>query len=109
MLVEALTSGLCGFGRKDVPGRWGATVFLMIIDPDAFGGREAFIAESSWLAKACMKTEPLDPDNPVRLPGHAALAKKRSYLKNGLVLEAGIMPALEKWSESLGVPLPAPM
>ena len=109
LLVEALTSGLCGFGRKDAPGRWGASVFLLMIDPGALGGREAFVAETSWLAEACLKSEQLDAEHPVRLPGHAALAKKRSYLKTGLELEAGIMPALEKWSVSLGVPLPSPI
>jgi LDH2 family malate/lactate/ureidoglycolate dehydrogenase len=109
LLVEALTSGLCGFGRKDAPGRWGATVFLMIIDPDAFGGREAFTAESSWIAEACLKAAPLHKNNPVRLPGQSALAKKRHSLKHGLELEPTIMPALEKWSSTLGEPVPAPI
>lgn len=109
LLVEALTSGLCGFGRKDRPGRWGATVFLMMIDPDALGGRQQFLQEATWMADACRKAEPLNPDRPVRLPGQAALAKKRAQLQSGVVLEPGILPSLEKWSDSLGVPLPAPI
>jgi len=109
LLVEALTSGLCGFGRKDTPGRWGATVFLLMMDPGALGGREEFIAESTWIAEACLKADPLDKDNPVRLPGQAALAKKRRCLESGLELEPGIIPALEKWSATLGVPVPAPL
>jgi L-lactate dehydrogenase len=109
LLVEALTSGLCGFGRKDRPGRWGATVFLMLINPNAFGGREAFTAESSWIAEACLKTDPLNKNKPVRLPGQAALAKKRHDLKHGIELEPGIMPALEKWSSTLGEPVPTPI
>lgn len=109
LLVEALTSGLCGFGRKDAPGRWGASVFLMIIDPGAFGGREAFTAESTWMAEACLNADPLDKNKPVRLPGQAALAKKRGCLKDGVELEPGIMPSLKKWSDALGVALPVPM
>ena len=109
LLVEALTSGLCGFGRKDTPGRWGATVFLMIIDPDAFGGREAFMAETSWIAEACLQADPLDKRNPVRLPGQAALARKRHSLKHGLELEPGILPVLEKWSSGLDEPVPIPI
>jgi L-lactate dehydrogenase len=109
LLVEALTSGLCGFGRKDTPGRWGATVFLMMIDPNSFGGREAFMAESSWVADACLKADPLDKNKPVRLPGQAALAKKRHCRKHGVELEPGIMPALKKWSLALGVPFPGPI
>ena len=109
LLVEALTSGLCGFGRKDSPGRWGATVFLMIIDPDAFGGREAFTEESSWIAEACLKAAPLHKNNPVRLPGQSALSKKRHSLKHGVDLEPTIMPALDKWSSTFGEPVPTPI
>ena len=108
LLVEALTSGLCGFGRRDKPGRWGATVFLMMIDPEALGGRERFVEETSWIAKACLDGEPIECDNPVRLPGQSALAKKRRYLKDGVELEPGILPALEKWSAALGVAVPEP-
>jgi L-lactate dehydrogenase len=109
LLVEALTSGLCGFGRKDQPGRWGATVFLMIINPDALGGRRQFLKETSWLAAACLNAEPLDPNQPVRLPGQAALARKRTQLENGVALEPGIFPVLEEWSGKLGVALPQPI
>ena len=109
LMVEALTSGLCGFGRKDSPGRWGATVFLMMIDPDALGGRQAFVEEATWLAEACRKAEPLDEDHPVRLPGQAALARKHACLLNGLMLEPEIMPALTAWSQKLGVALPEPI
>jgi LDH2 family malate/lactate/ureidoglycolate dehydrogenase len=109
LLVEALTSGLCGFGRKDTPDRWGATVFLMMMDPGALGGREEFITEATGIAEACLKADPLDKDHPVRLPGQAALAKKRRYLERGLELEPGIIPALGKWSTTLGVPVPTPL
>jgi L-lactate dehydrogenase len=106
LLVEALTSGLCGFGRKDAPGRWGATVFLMLINPDALGGLELFQEEASWLAEACLNAEPLDPDNPVRLPGQAALARKNDYLEKGVVLESGILPSLQQWAVRLATPMP---
>jgi LDH2 family malate/lactate/ureidoglycolate dehydrogenase len=109
LLVEALTSGLCGFGRKDKPGRWGATVFLIMVNPEAFGGRERFMQESSWIARACLDAEPLDHKNPVRLPGQAALEKKRQYLETGVALEPGILPSLENWSAKLGIPMPRPI
>jgi len=109
LLVEALTSGLCGYGRKDKPGRWGATVFLMMINPEALGGRDRFVKETTWIAETCLKAEPIDSNNPVRLPGQAALAKKRRYLKEGVELEAGILPALEMWSARLGVARPQPI
>jgi L-lactate dehydrogenase len=108
LLVEALTSGLCGFGRKDQPGRWGATVFLMLIDPEAMGGRDRFMSETSWLAQACRQAEPLESDRPVRLPGQAALANKKHCLATGVELDADIMPALAAWAARLKIPMPAP-
>ena len=109
LMVEALTSGLCGFGRKDKPGRWGATVFLVMINPDALGGRQPFLQEATWMAEACLAAEPLDSRKPVRLPGQAALAKKRRYLENGVELHPGILPSLEQWSGKLGIALPEPI
>ena len=45
LLVEALTAGLTGFGRADPSEGWGATVFLQVLDPEAFGGRDAFVRQ----------------------------------------------------------------
>ena len=38
LLVEAMTGGLAGFGRADPSEGWGATVFVQVLDPAAFGG-----------------------------------------------------------------------
>ena len=65
--------------------------------------------ETGWISKACLDGKPIDPDNPVRLPGQSALAKKNRYLKEGVELEPGILPALEKWSAALGVEVPEPI
>ena len=105
--MEALTSGLCGFGRKDRPGRWGATVFLMLIDPGSLGGLENFMAETSWLARACRQAEPLESGRPVRLPGQAALANKKRFLAAGVELDPDIMPALTARAARLAIPMPA--
>ncbi len=72
LMVEALTQGLSGFGRKDAPTRWGANVYLQLIDPDAFAGREAFCEQMSFLADQCHANAPIDPARPVRLPGEQA-------------------------------------
>ncbi|MCP2937977.1 Ldh family oxidoreductase, partial [Salmonella enterica subsp. enterica serovar Typhimurium] len=49
LLVEALTSGLAGHGRKDAPDQWGASATALVIDPRMFGGLEAFLDETSFL------------------------------------------------------------
>jgi len=106
LLVEALTAGLGGFGRKDEPGRWGASIFMQIIDPQAFGGQDKFRQETGWLAEACGNTAGLPGGSGVRLPGRRGLELRRQHLANGLELAPTIMPLLEPWAAKLGVGLP---
>ncbi|MBZ0297032.1 MAG: Ldh family oxidoreductase [Anaerolineae bacterium] len=109
LLIEALTSSLAGFGRADAPGQWGASVFLQIINPEAFGGREAFTRESEWLAAAC-RDNPVNPGQPsVRLPGRRGLQLRAEQLEQGVALYSTILPSLQPWSERLSVPLPDPI
>ena len=108
LLVEALTSGLAGHGRADGPRDWGASVFIQLIDPDAFGGRLAFMRETSHLADICRSTPVAPGKPPVRLPGEAALARRRRQLREGVVLHPGALPALASWAERHGVAMPVP-
>jgi L-lactate dehydrogenase len=106
LLVEALTSALAGYGRADGERRWGASVFLQVIDPAAFGGRDAFVRETSWLAEAC-RTAPVKPGAaPVRMPGERALKLREQRLAEGVALHPEILPSLAPWAEKLGVALP---
>jgi L-lactate dehydrogenase len=107
LFVEAITSGLAGHGRADETKRWGASVFLQLINPDMFGGREAFLRETTFLADSCRDT-PVPPGKPpVRLPGQGALARRTAQLANGVELYPTIMPALVPFAEQFRVPLPA--
>jgi L-lactate dehydrogenase len=106
LLVETLTAALGGHGRADGVKEWGASVFLQIIDPAAFGGGERFLRETSWLAEAC-RTAPVPPGKPpVRLPGERGLALRARQLREGVALHPDIMPVLRPWAEKLGVPVP---
>ena len=106
LMVEALTSALAGYGRADKPGRWGASVFLQVIDPQAFGGLAAFERETGWLAEACRRAAVPAGQPPVRLPGSGALKRKRQALAEGVELYATILPTLAPWAGKLGVALP---
>lgn len=109
LLVEALTSGLAGHGRADEPKRWGASVFLQLIDPEGFGGRAAFRRETSRLAEICRAT-PVAAGRPrVRLPGEAALARRARQLAEGVALHPRTLAALRPWCERLGVEPPDPI
>ena len=109
LLVEALTSGLAGHGRADGPRDWGASVFLQLIDPAAFGGRDAFTRETSHLAELCHST-PVAPGRPaVRLPGERALERRAEQLAHGVTLRPGILESLRPWASHHGVASPAPL
>ena len=106
LLVEALTSALTGYGRADGERRWGASVFIQLIDPAAFGGRDAFVRESSWLAEACRAAPVKTGAPPVRMPGERALKLREQRLAEGVPLHAEIIPSLEPWAKKLGVAMP---
>jgi LDH2 family malate/lactate/ureidoglycolate dehydrogenase len=109
LLVEALTSGLAGHGRADAPKEWGASVFLQLIDPEAFGGGAAFRRETARLAAICHETPVKAGAPPVRLPGERALRRRAEQLERGVEVFPTIFPALKPWAARLGVPLPAPL
>ena len=108
LLIEALTSGLAGLGRADPTEGWGATVFLQVIDPAAFGGRDAFVRQMSWLVDACHDAKPRPGVKRVRMPGERGLASMREQRANGVMLHPTIMPGLASWASKLGVEIPAP-
>lgn len=106
LLVEAMTAALGGHGRADAPKTWGASVFLQVMDPEAFGGRDAFLRETGWLAQAC-RDAPVPAGRPrVRLPGERGLKLRAEQLRGGVALHPEILPGLEPWAEKLKVPMP---
>lgn len=106
LAVEALTQGLGGFGRADSPGRWGASVFIQVIDPGAFGGAVEFRRQTDWLGSACRATPPVPGVEAVRLPGQRGLERKRRALVEGVALYPGIAEALAPYAEKYGVSPP---
>jgi len=107
LIVETLTNALAGHGRADDVSRWGASVFLQLINPDRFGGREAFLRETGFLARSCRETPAPAGKPPVRLPGQAALERRAAQLASGVELHSAIMPALVPWGDRLRVALPS--
>ena len=107
LLVEALTSALAGHGRADEPKQWGASVFLQIIDPDGFGGSDAFRRETTRLGAICHGAA-VPPGKPgVRLPGEAALSRRFRQMRDGVTLHGSVMPALRPWADKFDVSVPS--
>jgi L-lactate dehydrogenase len=106
LMVEALTAGLAGQGRSDPGARWGGTVFVQVIDPQAFNGRGAFEEQMDWIARECRNNPPARAGQPPRLPGQRGLALRRQGLQAGVPLAAGIVATLSTWADKLGVAMP---
>jgi LDH2 family malate/lactate/ureidoglycolate dehydrogenase len=109
LVVEALTQGLSGFGRADAPTNWGASVFVQVIDPAAFGGSAEFQRQTGWLVAACRSAPPVPGGEAVRVPGERGLARKGRALVEGVALYPGIAEALAPFAEKFGVVPPQPL
>lgn len=106
LTVEAFTAGLAGHGRSDPGRRLGATLFVQVLDPNAFSGAQSFTGQMDWIVERCHENPPLDPQRPVRLPGERGLALRREQLAGGVRLHPRIVQALSKCAAQLDVPLP---
>ena len=106
LLVEAATGALAGFGRADPREGWGATVFVQVLDPAAFGGVEDFHRQIDFVADACRTATPRPGGEAVRLPGERGMRRYREQKTNGVALFDGIMASLEPWSRKLDVAMP---
>ncbi len=106
LFIEALTSGLSGFGRADSVDVWGANVSVQVTDIEAFGDKQAFLTQMDHLVEQCINNKPADPQNPVRLPGQRGLAYKREQLEKGVLLHEAIWPSLNELIEQHGIESP---
>ncbi len=105
LMVEAMTAGLSGHGRKDDPKKWGCSVFLQIINPNSFAGKTSFIEEMSVQAKQCKASSPIDESKPVRVPGERGFALRQKQLKEGVELYPGIDDGLRECGSRFGLSL----
>ncbi|MEP7208569.1 MAG: Ldh family oxidoreductase [Casimicrobiaceae bacterium] len=106
LLVEALTAGLGGFGRADPKEGWGANVFVQVLDPQAFGGLDAFRRQMDHMVEKSHASTPREGVERVRLPGERGMRLMREQRADGLELRESILPALMPWAKKLEVPLP---
>jgi LDH2 family malate/lactate/ureidoglycolate dehydrogenase len=105
LMVEALTAGLTGHGRADIPEGWGATVFLQLYDPEAFAGLAPFHWQTDYLVQACRQSAPRDVGNAVRLPGERGLALKQKQLRDGVQISDAIWLGLTNAAQQYNVRL----
>ncbi len=109
LMIEALSQGLSGHGRLDVPKGWGGNVFVQVIDPELFAGGEVFAQQMGHLSDLCRSNPAIDPEQPVRMPGDQAAAGLRKALQNGIAFEAHAWNPLCDWANKLNVAVPLPL
>ncbi len=107
LMIEVLTQGLAGFGRQDSEKRWGANVFLQVLDPGAFAGSDAFLRQMDYLTDRCHDNAPIDPAQRVRMPGEMAQRRIRLAEESGVDVTPAVLAALSAAAGRLGVALPA--
>ena len=86
-----------------MPKRWGAAVYLQLIDPAAFSGSEAFIEQMDFLTDQCRANPPLDPSRPVRLPGEQATRNLEKARATGVPLSADTVASLGVLARRFGL------
>ncbi len=96
LIVEMLTAGLAGHGRADAPDQWGASVFVMVVDPEHHGGRAAFERQTGFMAGAARGAKVPDGASAVRLPGERALRLRRQQMAEGVALSDELLARLRK-------------
>ena len=106
LMIEALSQGLSGHGRRDAPAHWGGNVFLQVIDPELFAGREAFVEQMDYLSERCRTNRPIDAACPVRVPGDHAARSIVNSDADGIVYDTDTWAALERHAGRLQVRMP---
>lgn len=103
LINEALSQGLTGYGRKDTPKRWGGNTFLQVIDPDMFGGKDAFTEQMDFLSDACRSNRPIDVSQPVRMPGDQAARGLAESQVHGIRYDEITWGSITDWATRLNV------
>jgi LDH2 family malate/lactate/ureidoglycolate dehydrogenase len=106
LMIEALSQGLSGHGRKDAPTHWGGNVFLQVLEPEFFAGRDAFVQQMDYLSESCRGNRPVRADQPVRVPGDQAARGIAAALHEGIAYDAASWAGIERGARELGVVLP---
>lgn len=106
LMIEALSQGLSGHGRRDAPERWGGNVFLQVLDPEFFAGREAFSRQMDHLSARSRANKPIRADQPVRIPGDQAARNISAARRDGIAYDEATWATVTEWARRLQVAVP---
>lgn len=108
LMVELLGQGLSGKGRANTAaGPLAQSVFLQVIDPEAFLGVDEFRRQSDGLADACRSNPPAPATNgSVRVPGDSAARHRRRALERGVPVSEAAWSKIAERAHALGITMP---
>ena len=109
LMSEVLSMALGGYGRGDKSAQDDAeanSVFIQIIDPEAFTSRREYQRQIQAFKKLADESRPDSANVEVRLPGKNAWLRRNSQLQQGIELYPTIIEDLEPWAKKLGVSMP---
>ena len=101
--IEALSQGLSGSGRSRKLKTMNLSIYIQVIDPDAFAGLDAFKNEMSFLYNECINNPPIDKNNKVRMPGQNALLSRKKSIENGIYLSKETLKSLEEIAKKFDI------
>lgn len=101
IFTGALSGGVCA---RPVPyAKKGNCVFMMLIDPARFGGRECFAAEVNQLVDYVRSCPTIDGCPEILLPGDPERRLLAKRMVEGISLDSENLAALIKLADQLGV------
>ncbi len=112
ILTEVLSMALGGYGRADEASKHDGesnSVFIQLINPQAFGGLEGFKRQVGVLRDLCESSNVVDGDPAVRFPGRRAWQLREQQRLNGVDLYPSILLDIQPWAEKLNVTMPKPL
>ena len=101
--IEALSQGLSGSGRSRKLKTMNLSIYIQVIDPEAFAGLDAFKHEMSFLYDECINNPPIDKTNKVRMPGQNALLRRKKAIEDGIYLSKETLKSLEEIAEKFDI------
>jgi len=107
LFSEVWSMALSQYGRRQGTEDGDAnSVWVQVIDPEAFGDKQDFLQQVDDLLEDSRKSAAVDPEQPVRIPGEAAQKRKKDQLQKGVRYSSATLKVLQRCAEFCGVTLP---
>jgi uncharacterized oxidoreductase len=103
VLAGSLGGGASSHPANDSAARLTNSMFSLLVDPDAFAGRDAYAADLARLARWVTASPPTEPGRAVLLPGDIERATAEERRRNGIPLDDTTIRDLVATARSLNV------